>query len=65
MKVDGWAIVPEGDDRICFTDGPLTDGAIWQIYKTRAAAEEFCRQIFADAKYKVVQVTISSHVVLA
>lgn len=59
--VEGWAVVVRGTrskPRLCFTSGPLTDGSVWQIYKTEEEAREFCELKFVDAKYEVLPVDI-------
>lgn len=58
----GWAVVPIGSQRLCYTSAPevVAGGSVWQIYTNEEDANAFCKEVkFWDAKYKVVQVQIT------
>lgn len=62
MKVKAFAVVPNGEDGLCWTNAPdiLGGGDIYQIYTTKAEAQTFCEQVkFSDATYRVVEVWIA------
>jgi hypothetical protein len=58
-----FAVVVKNEDfplGLCYTNGPITDGSVWQIYGTKEEALEFCSLPFKDAQYEIVEVNIQA-----
>lgn len=43
---------------LCYTSEEVTGGTVFQVYKTREEAEDFCALPFGDATYDVVEVMV-------
>jgi hypothetical protein len=43
---------------LCYTSGPF-GGTVWQIYRTKKEAIEFCSLPFGDASYIIQKIIIS------
>jgi hypothetical protein len=58
---EGYAVVPAGDYRLCYTNAPPIarhEGLIWQIYTNEKDAEDWCKIKFSDSLYDVMRVQI-------